>query len=498
MLATTDPAEKLALQAELRNNVKAGSIDVNIMTKLDTVNYSKDGKELSPEFSDALAALRGYAKSTLNSAIVFSAGLNRRLYTYVEEFKDFYADATGNIKKKIVLKVSDFRSSLTQGKIFAKKGVWVSEFRVESGLNCGGHLFATEGYLLGPILEEFKTKRKELIQNLHELYSKAVKIKNKPHFSKPHPIRVTVQGGIGTTQEDKFLHDHYEVDSTGWGSPFLLVPETTIVDEKTLDQLVHAGENEIYPSDVSPLGVPFSNLKESASDVEKERRAQEGDPGSFCPKRHLATNTEFTDKHICTASRLYQKLKLKQLAALNLNADIYEQRAKEIIQKACICHELGHSMYLKYKVIKNYIKPFPAVCPGPNLAYFSKIMTLKDMVDHIYGRMNHLNSTYRPHMFIKELQLYVDYFKKEVQKALANPSQKQIEYLLEFRKNLLEGIEYYFKLFTELIEDAKERKEKTLKELTELKEKILLAASLLSDPLSGTYIIPPIKNTSLE
>lgn len=50
--------------------------------------------------------------------------------------------------KKVVIKVSDYRSALIQGKYLAKKGIWVSEFRIESGLNCGGHAFATDGYLL--------------------------------------------------------------------------------------------------------------------------------------------------------------------------------------------------------------------------------------------------------------------------------------------------------------------------------------------------------------
>jgi hypothetical protein len=27
--------------------------------------------------------------------------------------------------------------------------------------------------------------------------------------------------------------EHYQVDSVGWGSPFLLVPEATSVDEET-------------------------------------------------------------------------------------------------------------------------------------------------------------------------------------------------------------------------------------------------------------------------
>ena len=159
MLAATDSQAKKQLQEQLRAEMKPGNIDVNIMTKLDRTNHTLDKKELPAEFSDALAALRGYAKSTLTSAIVLSAGINRRLYSYFEKFEDFYADTTGFIKKKIILKVSDYRSSIIQGRFFAKKGLWVSEYRVESGLNCGGHAFASDGFLLGSILEEFKNKK---------------------------------------------------------------------------------------------------------------------------------------------------------------------------------------------------------------------------------------------------------------------------------------------------------------------------------------------------
>ena len=70
--------------------------------------------------------------------------------------------------------MSDYRSALIQGKYLAKKGIWVSEFRIESGLNCGGHAFATEGHLMGPILEEFKTNKQELIDSLFEIYNAAI------------------------------------------------------------------------------------------------------------------------------------------------------------------------------------------------------------------------------------------------------------------------------------------------------------------------------------
>src|SRR5690606_20870619 len=219
----------------------------------------------------------------------------------------------GQFKKKVIIKVSDFRSALIQGKYLAKKGVWVSEFRIESGLNCGGHAFATDGYLLGPILEEFKTNREMLLSALLENYNAALGEKGKKIFDTPHPIRISVQGGIGTHQEDVFLKRHYEVTSTGWGTPFLLCPEATTVDDGTLERLRSAGEADVELSKNSPLGVRFYNLKGSSGEREKQQRVDGGRPGSPCTEKHLVSNTEFTSEPICTASTKYQKLKLAQL-----------------------------------------------------------------------------------------------------------------------------------------------------------------------------------------
>ena len=60
------------LQQWLRENLSIGSIDVNIMTKVDKTNFHKN-EELPVEYNDAHAALRGYAKSDLESSIIFSA-----------------------------------------------------------------------------------------------------------------------------------------------------------------------------------------------------------------------------------------------------------------------------------------------------------------------------------------------------------------------------------------------------------------------------------------
>ena len=203
MLADPDGPNKIAQQDQLRRLATPGSIDVNIMTKMDSVNR-RPGAETGPQFSAAMSALRGYANSTLNSAMVFSAGINPKLFTYVAGFSDFLPDRNGQFRKRIILKVSDYRSAVAQGKFLAKRGLWVSEFRIESGLNCGGHAFATTGHLLGPVLEEFKSKKAELIDLLQSIYRKSlVKLDRSPETI-PSKIRITVQGGIGTADEHDF------------------------------------------------------------------------------------------------------------------------------------------------------------------------------------------------------------------------------------------------------------------------------------------------------
>ena len=197
-----------------------------------------------------------------------------------------------------------------------------------------------------------------------------------------------------------------------------------------------------------------------------------GRPGSACPKGYLVSNTEFTEKPICTASRQYQKLKLEHLSSQNLQEAEYKKCFDAIVAKACICHDLGESVLINNNVPSN-VPRFTAVCPGPNIAYFSKIIILKEMVDHIYGRINLLNDTYRPHMFIKELRMYVDYLRKDVQKSLDSLNGQKTRYFTEFKDNLLEGIEYYRNLFPQMVEETVEFRIKMLNELEECKSNLL-------------------------
>ena len=88
------------------SRLSMGSIDVNIMTKVDKENY-RNKEKLPTEYNDAHAALRGFAKSKLNSSVVLSAGMNPRLYSYMDNFDDFFPTENGTLNKKIILKVSD-------------------------------------------------------------------------------------------------------------------------------------------------------------------------------------------------------------------------------------------------------------------------------------------------------------------------------------------------------------------------------------------------------
>ena len=104
MLHTFDNHERLQLEQNIKSEIRAGSIDVNIMSKVDNLGAAQTGEPLPVEQSDALTALRGYAHSKLHSSIVFSAGYNPRLYGYLSAFDDFFPNQDGYLKKRVILK----------------------------------------------------------------------------------------------------------------------------------------------------------------------------------------------------------------------------------------------------------------------------------------------------------------------------------------------------------------------------------------------------------
>jgi len=453
MMAETDLAQKTRRQDELRRLMKPGRINVNVMTKVDCTIDRVNNRMLDPDKTDALNGLKGYGESDLQSSIIFSAGMNPRLYGAITQYPDFFPDRSGEIKKQVVLKVSDYRSAAIQGRFLVKKGIWVSEWRFESGLNCGGHAFATQGMLMGPILKEFKERRLELVETLFPLYEAAL-AKMGREIDGPPPHRFTVQGGVGTHEEHDTILKYYEADATGWGSPFLLVPEVVRIDDEHLEKVREAGEKEIKLTRSSPLGIPFWNLLTSESEAYRRERIAEGKAGSICPHRYLKFNTEFTKKPICRSSKAYQTLKIKEI---NGRDDLdEEQRAahvQETTDRACICYDLSAPAL---KVMNLPTTSKLNVCVGPNARFFDKVSSLREMADHIYGRIDLLKGKNRPNMFVNELRLYMEYMAEEVERVRLKLSNQTHEYFDEYKLNLLNGIEYYREQADNLVAKGRE------------------------------------------
>ena len=433
----------------LKDNLTMGSIDVNIMTKVDKVNYFKKNK-LPSEFNDAHAGLRGYARSNLASSVIFSAGMNPRLYGYISKFNDFFPLQNGYIKKKIILKVSDFRSAVIQGKFLAKKGLWVSEYRIESGLNCGGHAFATDGFLMGPILAEFRDKRQELVDEIYSICKSSLQTAGRVIPDNPLSVKITAQGGVATSEEHNFLIDHYNLDVVGWGTPFLLVPEATTVDNKTRKQLQEAKEKDLYLSNISPLGVPFNTLRNSTKDIEKFKKIKEGRPGSPCPRKFLALSNEYGTEGVCTASRLFQKNKIEELGI-----------SENITDKACLCMGLAATAVINYDVNTRESKGV-SICPGPNMAYFSKELTLSEMAHHIYNDAKGIVRSDRPNMFINELSMYLKLLSEKIEEHKLNWGRASEKKLTNFAENLNNGIRYYFDMFSSVDSSFKDIRKSVL------------------------------------
>jgi hypothetical protein len=472
MRATADPEVRRQLQERLREFVKPGPIDVNIMTKLDR-DCDRRGRRLPEHCSDALSALRGFMNSRIDASVVLSAGMNRRLFSYMAEFGEMFPDTHGNLRKRIVLKVSDYRSALLQGKLLAKLGLHVSEFRVESGLNCGGHAFGGKGQLTGLILDEFKREKANLIETLRRIRRQALAALGRgEQTGEPAPTRVTVQGGIGDAHEDRLLREHYCVDGTGWGSAFLFVPEVVNIDRESLARITAAGEDDIDLSGASPLGVPFWSLRTSISEENRLQRIVNGKPGSHCPKGYLLSNSEFTTTPICTASRAFQRRKLEQIAGSALSA-LEKRRAQEsVVNKACICHDLAGGATGPTGIDPTATT---AVCCGPNAAYFQQVTTLDGMIDHIYGRASLPLSPGRPHMLLKELSLHLECLRRDIAQHDENPSDLLVRTITECRDNLQRGIQHYRELAAKLMAPHRDAFVKRLESLQQELAELVLA-----------------------
>jgi hypothetical protein len=97
------------------------------------------------------------------------------------------------------------------------------------------------------------------------------------------------------------------------------------------------------------------------------------------------------------------------------------------------------------------------------------------MVDHIYGKVNLTLDPERPHVFVKELQLYLQHLRTDIENALPENGKKMEVYINKFKKNLSEGIAYYQDMKSSWSMDNALVLERVKAQLAEMKLKLQLA-----------------------
>ena len=103
MLAAGDRRRTPRAPERLRAQAAPGGIDVNIMAKGDRDIY-RDGEKLAPQFSDASAALRGFAQSGAQFVDCVLGRHESPLVHLRGPISRFFSGRAWRLKKKIVLK----------------------------------------------------------------------------------------------------------------------------------------------------------------------------------------------------------------------------------------------------------------------------------------------------------------------------------------------------------------------------------------------------------
>lgn len=443
---------RLAAEAALTEKMEPGEIQANIMVGLNHEEAAFD-------------AVRGFAASKVKGSLVLSAGVNLAVFEEIAKCKDFYRTATHAPSKKVILKVSDYRSALVQGRYLAKKGVEVYEYRIESGVNCGGHAFFESKKLLLDVVREFVEKREELFETTRAMIAKfasssaAVNAPVQMIVPPPKPARITAQGGLCAPEDIEKIMS-LGIDGVGVGTPFLLVPQATSVDKETRRLLVAAKPEDVYISHASPLEIPFVNLRTSTAaelcqEKIREYFAPQGEksgapelkPGFPCCQHYLCRAVPGFDHPVCMASREYvvhrlaeiDKLERDELAAScypeevagldKLHKDVakihgkYNELRRMTLSRECICRFLGNagreeireknpSLHYQPECVAVARGSQPArvrepvtICPNSDIGYFDREYTLFEMMRHLYGTGPRLTPKDKPSAFEVEERL---------------------------------------------------------------------------------------------
>ena len=441
---------RLAAEAALTEKMEPGEIQANIMVGLNHEEAAFD-------------AVRGFAASKVKGSLVLSAGVNLAVFEEIAKCKDFYRTATHAPAKKIILKVSDYRSALIQGRYLAKKGVEVYEYRIESGVNCGGHAFFESKKLLLDVVREFVEKREELFETTRAMIAKfasssaAVNAPVQMIVPPPKPARITAQGGLCAPEDiEKVMA--FGIDGVGVGTPFLLVPQATSVDKETRRLLVAAKPEDVYISHASPLEISFVNLRTSTAaelcqEKIREYFAPQGEksgapelkPGFPCRQHYLCRAVPGFEHPVCMASREYVVHRLAEIDRLEKEEldcfsggseatdriheavaairEKYNELRRMTLSRECICRFLGNagreeirekspSLHYQPECVAVARGSQPArvrepvtICPNPDIGYFDREYTLLEMMRHLYGTGPRLTPKDKPSAFEVEERL---------------------------------------------------------------------------------------------
>ena len=107
------------------------------------------------------------------------------------------------------------------------------------------------------------------------------------------------------------------------------------------------------------------------------------------PQKVLALNKEYDLHGMCTASKKYQDIKLTELEKLKseLKDEAYIKLKRKIVEKACLCVGLANSSYIENKIEIKGQQQGVVICPGPNLAYFNKTVSLVIWLNIFMGQL---------------------------------------------------------------------------------------------------------------
>ena len=428
---------RVAAEASLTEKMEPGDIQVNIMVGLNHEEAAFD-------------AVRGFASSKVKGALVLSAGVNLAVFEEIAKCKDFYRINDKAPSKKIILKVSDYRSALIQGRYLAKKGLEVYEYRIESGVNCGGHAFFESKKLMLDVVREFMAKRNELFETTCGMIAKAAANSSVQGICPPQaPARITAQGGLCAPDDIEKIMS-FGIDGVGVGTPFLLVPQATSVDKETRRTLAKATVDDVYISHASPLEIPFVNLRTSTAATlcrdkireyfapqDQKSGAPELKPGFPCRQHYLCRQVPGFDHPVCMASREYVVQRLAEIdqlekeelrsaghpEGLETNDGIheihvkYDELRREALSRECICRFLGNagreeireknpSLHYQPECVAvargsqpERVREPVTVCPNPDIGYFDREYTLFEMMRHLYGTGPRLTPEDKPSAF---------------------------------------------------------------------------------------------------